>query len=164
MYDYEYERSKRKQKPERKKPEKKEPDYSWMWWIVIFAAFWLYGQFNNSSSSSSDAPRFPGDSTGEGAEYQADQMEQDTRDYDLFDRYTPEPPDDPYDTPPEYSGSSGSPVSCDIKGNISMDGEKIYHVPGQEYYDATVIDESYGERWFCTEDEARAAGWRKAKN
>ena len=58
---------------------------------------------------------------------------------------------------------NGSSVSCDIKGNISMDGVRIYHMPGQEYYDATVIDESYGERWFCTEDEARAAGWRKAK-
>ena len=57
---------------------------------------------------------------------------------------------------------SGSSVSCDIKGNISMDGVRIYHMPGQEYYDATVIDESYGERWFCTEDEARAAGWRKS--
>ena len=45
-----------------------------------------------------------------------------------------------------------------------MSSEKIYHVPGQKFYDATVIDESYGERWFCTEDEARASGWRKAEN
>jgi hypothetical protein len=54
--------------------------------------------------------------------------------------------------------------SCDIKGNISINsGEKIYHVPGQEHYDETVISPQYGERWFCSEAEARAAGWRRAK-
>ena len=52
---------------------------------------------------------------------------------------------------------------CRIKGNIASDGEKIYHLPGQRYYDKTTITESKGERWFCTEDEARAAGWRAAK-
>lgn len=50
-----------------------------------------------------------------------------------------------------------------IKGNVSYNsGEKIYHVPGQENYDDTVINPTYGERWFCTEAEATAAGWRKA--
>ncbi|MBC7281131.1 hypothetical protein [Hoeflea sp.] len=52
---------------------------------------------------------------------------------------------------------------CVIKGNISINsGERIYHVPGQEDYEATRIRSEYGERWFCTEAEARAAGWRKA--
>ncbi len=54
--------------------------------------------------------------------------------------------------------------SCLIKGNISTSGERIYHLPGCGSYDKTVIDESAGERWFCTEDEAVTAGWRKAKN
>ncbi|MBI3577452.1 thermonuclease family protein [Candidatus Gottesmanbacteria bacterium] len=54
--------------------------------------------------------------------------------------------------------------SCVIKGNISTTGDKIYHTPGCGSYDKTVIDESTGERWFCTEEEAVAAGWRKAKN
>ena len=67
---------------------------------------------------------------------------------------------------------TGSAAQCEfspdgqpaIKGNISRSsGEKIYHVPGQQYYDQTVIDESEGERWFCTEQEAVEAGWRKAK-
>jgi micrococcal nuclease len=50
-----------------------------------------------------------------------------------------------------------------IKGNISQStGERIYHVPGQEFYDRTVIDETAGERWFCTEAEAVQAGWRKS--
>jgi micrococcal nuclease len=60
----------------------------------------------------------------------------------------------------DFSGTS-DPV---IKGNISTStGEKIYHVPGQRYYDDTVITESKGERWFCTEADAVAAGWRKSK-
>lgn len=52
---------------------------------------------------------------------------------------------------------------CKIKGNISSSGEKIYHMPGQYYYEKTVIDTSRGEKWFCTEDEAQTVGWRKAK-
>ncbi|MDO8451581.1 MAG: thermonuclease family protein [bacterium] len=54
--------------------------------------------------------------------------------------------------------------NCQIKGNISANGEKIYHLPGCGSYDKTNIDESLGERWFCTEDEAKDSGWRKAKN
>lgn len=53
--------------------------------------------------------------------------------------------------------------ACNIKGNISINSrEKIYHVPGQSFYDDTVISPQYGERWFCTEAEARTAGWRRA--
>jgi hypothetical protein len=52
---------------------------------------------------------------------------------------------------------------CVIKGNSSSNGERIYHVPGQRYYDKTIINWSKGERWFCTEQEAIGAGWRKAK-
>ncbi len=53
--------------------------------------------------------------------------------------------------------------ACDIKGNISIgSGAKIYHVKGQEYYADTIIRHEYGERWFCSEQEARAAGWRRA--
>ena len=55
--------------------------------------------------------------------------------------------------------------TCRIKGNISYNsGERIYHMPGQEDYFRTRITWSDGERWFCTEAEARAAGWRKARN
>ncbi|GEL98335.1 sunset domain-containing protein [Cellulomonas terrae] len=52
---------------------------------------------------------------------------------------------------------------CVVKGNVSIDsGELIYHVPGQEFYDETIIREEFGERWFCSEEEAVAAGWRKS--
>lgn len=50
--------------------------------------------------------------------------------------------------------------SCEkiIRGNITSSGEKIYHVPGGDYYDATVAEET-----FCTQAEAIAAGYRKSK-
>ncbi len=51
---------------------------------------------------------------------------------------------------------------CAIKGNISENG-RIYHLPGQFFYAATRISALRGERWFCTEAEAQAAGWRQAK-
>lgn len=49
---------------------------------------------------------------------------------------------------------------CYIKGNINGDGERIYHTPESSSYRNTEIDDSRGERWFCTEAEARRAGWR----
>jgi len=54
------------------------------------------------------------------------------------------------------------PGACLIKGNISRRG-RIYHVPGGQYYGHTRIDTSKGERWFCHEEEARTAGWRRSK-
>ena len=47
-----------------------------------------------------------------------------------------------------------------IKANIHRRGERIYHLPGTSGYEKTVIDPDKGEGWFCTEDEAKAAGWR----
>lgn len=61
----------------------------------------------------------------------------------------PEPPPPPSET-------------CVIKGNISAHG-RLYHLPGGRFYDRTGIDAARGERWFCSEDEARAAGWRAAQ-
>lgn len=57
----------------------------------------------------------------------------------------------------------GGNAGCNIKGNISANGERIYHVPGQKYYSVTIIDQAKGERWFCSEAEAIAAGWRRSK-
>ena len=51
---------------------------------------------------------------------------------------------------------------CAIKGNINGNGEHIYHLPFQHFYRRVKIDESRGERWFCTEQEAHEAGWRRA--
>jgi micrococcal nuclease len=54
-------------------------------------------------------------------------------------------------------------VDCKIKGNVSASGEKIYHMPSDQYYDVTEIDRSNGERWFCSPEEAKNAGWRHSK-
>lgn len=51
---------------------------------------------------------------------------------------------------------------CPIKGNISRSGERIFHMPGQRFYDQTTIRTEQGERWFCRVSDARAAGWRQA--
>ncbi len=58
--------------------------------------------------------------------------------------------------------NDNAPDQCRIKGNINRKGERIYHAPGGQYYDRTKIDPSKGERWFCSEAGAEAAGWRKA--
>ncbi|TXN81961.1 thermonuclease family protein [Methylobacterium sp. WL8] len=72
---------------------------------------------------------------------------------------TPGGPDGPIPAPvsPTVPPAAGS---CSIKGNISRKGERVYHVPGSRDYDRTRISVKDGERMFCSEDEAKAAGWR----
>lgn len=54
-----------------------------------------------------------------------------------------------------------APSGCAIKGNITRNGQ-IYHMPWSPWYAKVVIEEARGERWFCSESEAVAAGWRPA--
>jgi hypothetical protein len=61
--------------------------------------------------------------------------------------------------PPAPEAAAGA---CAIKGNIGASGA-IYHLPGQHDYDATRINPKKGEGWFCSEAEARAAGFRPAR-
>jgi endonuclease YncB( thermonuclease family) len=56
--------------------------------------------------------------------------------------------------------AAAAPDGCPIKGNISRNGERIYHTPWSPNYAQTVIREEDGEQWFCDEAEAMAAGWR----
>ena len=67
----------------------------------------------------------------------------------------------------------GRGTSCDyshtaqavIKGNIEANsGERIYYVPGTFFYSTTVVSLGEGDRLFCTEEEARAAGWKRSKH
>lgn len=60
------------------------------------------------------------------------------------------------------SSATGVSSGCTIKGNINQDGRRFYHVPGCRSYAVTQIDAAKMERWFCTEEEAQAAGWVKA--
>ena len=52
---------------------------------------------------------------------------------------------------------------CTIKGNISAGGGRIYHLPGSRDYERTRVNDRAGERMFCSEDEAKAAGWRPVR-
>ncbi|MGC1502817.1 MAG: thermonuclease family protein [Sulfitobacter sp.] len=60
-------------------------------------------------------------------------------------------------------GRMAPDANCRIKGNINGKGLRIFHVPGQKYYERTGIRPVQGERWFCSEAQARASGWRKSK-
>jgi hypothetical protein len=53
--------------------------------------------------------------------------------------------------------SNHSFAGCPIKGNRNRKGQWIYHLPGMPYYDKTRAEE-----FFCTEAQARAAGYRRA--
>lgn len=50
---------------------------------------------------------------------------------------------------------------CTIKGNITRTGKLIYYTPNQKSY-AKIKMEKGVKRWFCTAEEAEAAGWRRA--
>lgn len=52
-----------------------------------------------------------------------------------------------------------APDGCAIKGNITGNG-RIYHMPWSPWYKRVRINTRKGERWFCSERDAKAAGWR----
>lgn len=49
---------------------------------------------------------------------------------------------------------------CNIKGNI-LHGEKYYRYPGCAQYDTTLVQLHFGEKWFCTEVQAKKSGFAK---
>lgn len=51
---------------------------------------------------------------------------------------------------------------CMIKGNIDRT-KKTYHVPGCTQYPYAIVEEDIGEQWFCSESEAKAAGYTKSE-
>ena len=52
-----------------------------------------------------------------------------------------------------------APNGCAIKGNVTAHG-RIYHMPWSPWYEQVKIEARKGKRWFCSEAEALAAGWR----
>ncbi len=52
-----------------------------------------------------------------------------------------------------------APEGCAIKGNVTKNG-RIYHMPWSPWYGQIRIEPAKGKRWFCSEAEALAAGWR----
>jgi endonuclease YncB( thermonuclease family) len=57
--------------------------------------------------------------------------------------------------------AEAAPDGCAIKGNVTASG-LIYHMPWSPWYDKVRITGHSNKRWFCSEAEAIAAGWRPA--
>lgn len=51
---------------------------------------------------------------------------------------------------------------CLIKGNVSKSKVRLYYTPDHPIYPRVKISPSKGERWFCREVDAKAAGWEPA--
>jgi endonuclease YncB( thermonuclease family) len=74
--------------------------------------------------------------------------------------------------PPETASaillaSASGPVApspeCTIKGNVNSSGECIYHTPSSRWYAQIKMHVSKGTRWFCSVEDAEAAGCRETK-
>jgi len=74
--------------------------------------------------------------------------------------------------PPEHAraillASASGPVApspdCTIKGNVNRSGECIYHQPTSRWYAQIRMHINKGTRWFCSVDEAEAAGCRETR-
>jgi endonuclease YncB( thermonuclease family) len=74
--------------------------------------------------------------------------------------------------PPENANaillaSASGPVApspdCTIKGNVNRSGECIYHKPTSRWYAQIRMHVSKGTRWFCSVDDAEAAGCRETR-
>ena len=56
---------------------------------------------------------------------------------------------------------SDSTRTCNVKGVVNPDGQRVYYVPTDPEYRATSIDPQRGDILFCSDDAARQAGWRR---
>jgi endonuclease YncB( thermonuclease family) len=55
-----------------------------------------------------------------------------------------------------------APDGCPIKG-VMQGGSKVYLLPWSPEYERGRVQKARGERWFCSEQEATAAGWKPAR-
>ena len=61
------------------------------------------------------------------------------------------------------SGPVAPSQDCTIKGNVNRAGECIYHRPTSRWYAQIQMRISKGTRWFCSVEEAEAAGCRETR-
>ena len=52
-------------------------------------------------------------------------------------------------------------TACVVKGIVDVTGARLYYGPLDPGYATLDVSEAAGDRWFCSDDEARAAGWRR---
>lgn len=61
------------------------------------------------------------------------------------------------------SGSVAPSPDCTIKGNVNRSGECIFHQPTSRWYAKIKMNIAKGTRWFCSVEEAEAAGCRETR-
>jgi endonuclease YncB( thermonuclease family) len=61
------------------------------------------------------------------------------------------------------SGPVAPSPDCTIKGNVNSSGECIYHKPTSRWYAQIKMTIIKGTRWFCSTEEAEAAGCRETR-
>jgi endonuclease YncB( thermonuclease family) len=61
------------------------------------------------------------------------------------------------------SGGVAPSPDCTIKGNINGAGECIFHTRKSRWYAQIKMEISKGTRWFCSVEDAEAAGCRETK-
>jgi micrococcal nuclease len=59
--------------------------------------------------------------------------------------------------------STSPPSKCAIKGNIQQEG-KVYFPPSCKIYPQVIIDLSFGDTWFCSENDAISSGFVLSKS
>lgn len=61
------------------------------------------------------------------------------------------------------SGPAAPSPTCTIKGNVNRSGQCIFHRPTSRWYAKIQMRVSKGTRWFCSVEEAEAAGCRETR-
>ena len=73
----------------------------------------------------------------------------------------------PEDANASLLASASGPVppspDCNIKGNVNRAGECIYHTTTSRWYSQIKMHISKGTRWFCSVEDAEAAGCRETR-
>jgi endonuclease YncB( thermonuclease family) len=72
----------------------------------------------------------------------------------------------PVERPAEFrakrweAAKRAAPEGCPIKGSLTAEG-RVYVLPWSREYERVRMRGGKGERWFCSEAEAEAAGWKR---
>src|SRR5262245_4948365 len=61
------------------------------------------------------------------------------------------------------SGPVAPSPDCTIKGNVNSSGECIFHQPTSRWYAKIKMNIAKGTRWFCSVEDAEAAGCRETR-
>lgn len=126
--------------------------------LIVLIAF-IYVMSGGSTSSTTEDASSPPPQQTETQQPQPEPSSVTTVPAPTTPAVTPEPaPVATAAVAPQRQGNGPGPNGETIKGNINSKGEKIYHVPGGASYNRT-----QPERWFFTEEDAQAAGFRRAK-